>query len=98
MEKLKEETDQHPAFADFEDEASLPTEGLSTGPVSSVGTPLASGTGSINVNSQANGASHEAGPSANASKLKLTFKGGQFNSGGGEGSGSAGGSINGGGE
>ena len=96
LEKLKEETAQHPEFADFEDENSLGPE-ASTRTASTAGTPLASGVGSINPTLQANGTSHEAAPPVGASKLKLTFKGAQFN-GGGDGSGSAAGSANGGAE
>ncbi|KAI9854843.1 MAG: hypothetical protein M1824_006533, partial [Vezdaea acicularis] len=41
--KLREETEKHPEFADFDDQNSSAPDGQSTGPVSSVGTPLASG-------------------------------------------------------
>lgn len=42
--KLKEETEEHPQFADFDDGGTMSVR-PSTGPVSSAGTPLASGSG-----------------------------------------------------
>lgn len=42
--KLREETEEYPQFADFDDQGSVSVR-PSTGPVSSVGTPLASGSG-----------------------------------------------------
>ncbi|KAF2238631.1 hypothetical protein EV356DRAFT_440228 [Viridothelium virens] len=43
VKKLKEETEGHPEFADFDDRTSSTGDGRSTAPISSVGTPLASG-------------------------------------------------------
>lgn len=41
--RLKQETENHPELQDFDDWSSTPADGRSTAAVSSVGTPIASG-------------------------------------------------------
>lgn len=43
--KLKDETEGHPELQDFENPNYTPADGRSTGAVSSVGTPMATGVG-----------------------------------------------------